>query len=605
MVFNTPQDIFNRIKNPKNSYRLNKAVKLYHTLRMFITGEGYLKYLKKVEGLDNDQLFKIRKQLANENTVPVLSTCLKPIDKVFSSQGSMPPVHDFSGNNDELKKRFNLILSDVAEGKSISEWSKIYWKTKVNIDPNAIAFIEIDKDSADEEIVIYNCDKFFDYDTRGVNVEYVIFNPLTDKQGNKFYRVVDDKMDYFVKRDGKDNFSIVLNEISKDGLYSTAKMSNKGIYSLIDTFVPLEDSEGKQYKTLENYFGYCPAVILSNNLNPVEKIKSSWIDEAIPILEDYFLYQVLHKIYLIKQAVPRVYEHKRTCSVCEGTGKKDDAVCPECAGDGIARHTDYADRIIVEPPQPGDAPFSPPAGFISMDVTTIEQQLKTLDRLIQQIFEAIWGIGSYSSNQQGSSDKTAYEISVRRESEFAKLNHIADNVEEIEKRLIFLIGKKNFGDNYKGSLVKIGRNFISTTWNESLNLLAQVKKDNLPAHIYYNILTDFWASKFEIYPDTLERMLILSQLEPFLNYSIDDLNGANIATEFEIDYIIKVYFIDFINRFERENNNLFYYKDKIDEVKAKLILYAEEVKAANKKEEVIPDPNIINPSVKPTDIITE
>ena len=98
------------------------------------------------------------------------------------------------------------------------------------------------------------------------------------------------------------------------------------------------------------------------------------------------------------------------------------------------------------------------------------------------------------------------------------------------------------------------------------------------------LLTQVIETEYRHNPQQMQRMVILSDLEPYRHLTRNEVAGLydkGIVSREE--YLVKLNFADFVRRFERENMNIIEFGDTIDYdkkigiIKERMMEYAKEI----------------------------
>ena len=537
MIFQSPDEIYNLIKNPINTDTIARAVQIKTKHELHVSGIGIDSFLQKVDGVENEEALKNRIKLANEATVPIMSNVRKPKDKIFHATGG---YEIYTIENEDVRRDFRSnILGNVTTNTSLKEWMRTEWALRVDVDPFGIAYTEITKDGRNAYLTYKSSTDFHDIEFSATNrVEYIIFNSVTTTDG-EVYRVVDDKMDYHVlRKDG--NYSILENE------------------------------------SFPHPFGIVPAVFMSSRNDKKSKSKDTWISESMPSADDYLFDNTIYRIYKTKVSIPYVYELERACVVCKGDGTvgENNDPCPACDGNGIAKNRDVADKIIIKPQADDSGKWTEPnsvAGYIQADPEAQDQMTKELDRLAKITYVSVWG------EKTSEGVKTAFEVSVNKEPELDKLKMISKNAELVESFITDMFGIFYLAERYGGNVINYGDKYTLKTSLELLVIYNKNKEANASISTLNDLLSDYYKSEHDENPLSLQRALMLMVIEPYIHNSLAELSG--LAPD-GLDYITKQKFNDYLNRYETEVSKIQF--KTIKEVKDKIKEYAEVDLAAYK-----------------------
>ncbi len=537
--------VFELIKHPRNRYLIDRAIEIKHHHELHIAGIGLKTWLKKVDGIDNEAALKTRRQLANAATISVMASALKPFNKIFTASGT---TRKYNIKNEDEQIRFRgEILENIAGNKSIESFMKIEWSEKVNIDPLGMFLVEIEPDGEELTTVYKSCETYHDIEYYSIDkIDYVIFNPTIGKDGEKYYRVIDDKYDRIV-------------------------MVNDDKYSVLENRkVVLNDGRKVSYKTYPNHFGYVPGVIISDRNDKRSHGQDTWISESIPSADDYLFDAAIHKVYKTKVGLPIHYETERTCPQCEGNGALSNGdECPLCQGAGYAINRDISDKIILPFPEDSDSPeLKHIAGFINPDASSQKMMIEELNRLKREIYAAIWGSSAYVEK---GNNATAFEIAVNKEPETDKLMMVSRNADIVETAITNLYGIF-FIDGYNGANVRYGSKYALRSSDGLLKEYQEAQGKGLTSTILNELLLQYYQSEYENNEQAFTRAVKLMNLEPYVHQSVE-IVAEKLKPSAEL-YMIKLNFSQYITRFEEEKGRIALFS--LEEIEKELDRYATE-----------------------------
>jgi hypothetical protein len=424
------------------------------------------------------------------------------------------------------------------------------WLDKVNYNCTGVVMGELpaEQTSKPEPYVIFKgIEDIHDIYFRGNKIEYIIFKKTVVSEGGTVttYRVIDDKFDYIVTL--------------KDGAYR------------IDT-----------EKTIPNPWGYVPCKFISNQRDYISSARTSYIWKAIGSADEYVLDSSIHTITKKLHGFPRYWERQRGCKKCKGQGfishidPSDNITpiqisCNSCSGTGLNDKADVSDKVVVpmlsENGQPDNLPVM---GYVQIDNATPQSQLGFLKETAKRIHMGIW-----ASNQDeigySKADGTATGAMLDIQSVWDKLCLISENAQEIELFITNLIGQIRYGADYKGAVINYGKRYFVRSADEVEQLYLTAKKAGLPSHLLDAYVEELIYIRFGNDPVELEKQLKLNSLEPFIHLSVEQVKAMEVSKE---DFYLKLYFTDYIERFEREVKPIAIATE--DEIEAKIEQYNDE-----------------------------
>jgi len=477
--FNNPDP---RIKVAKESYAKNI---------MHIHGVNISEYLKQVEGLENDTKIALRKKLALSNKA-LFSDLLRNTDKIFSAKGGSK---DYLIDNENTKKEFKLKLNNIVEGLSLSKWLQNFWLDGVHTDANGLIFVE-HKDG-EAYPTHKSIDTIRDYKQNGQKVEYVIFEPKKIERNGRIveiFRVYDDESDRLYIKESD-------NEIKK-----------------------VED-EGTEFT---NPWGYVPARLISDLIDPLSEFKKTYIHEEIELADQYLRENSIKTLFKYHHGFPYFWMYLSYCSTCKGMGyikgtdSQSQVACPSCKGTKYAVKKDVSDVTYLRPPQSNDQPvLTELAGYVVPPIETWRQMTEELSMLRSMIEYSHWG--THITVEK--SAKTATEVVANLEPINDRLNQYSDSLEIIERGITDILGDFYIGESYGGSSINYGRTYVIKGVNQLNEEYAKLKRDNAGLNLLNEKLKEIIHSKYENDNTNLVINLKLMQIEPLVHNTISGAKG--------------------------------------------------------------------------------
>ena len=88
----TPEQIFDRIRNPISKDDLADGVTIQNRHKLHITGEGYSDDLRQLHGFESNLDFNARKQLTDPGTLRLMAIILDNLNRWVTNQGTVKSV---------------------------------------------------------------------------------------------------------------------------------------------------------------------------------------------------------------------------------------------------------------------------------------------------------------------------------------------------------------------------------------------------------------------------------------------------------------------------------------------------------------------------------
>lgn len=354
--------------------------------------------------------------------------------------------------------------------------------------------------------------------------------------------------------------------------------------------------------------GYCPARFFWNKpLNILEPdIKESPLTKQLEALDWFQFFHISKKHLDLFGAYPIYSGYEQACDFsnaengdkCDGgflKDKKDNYVldsagllakCPRCGNKRIAGAGTY---IEVPIPQVSNIPgedvpdLRNPIQMLTVDVSSLDYNVKEETRLKNEIITAVVGTDDDVVNDQAINE---LQVDAIFESQTTILSRVKKGFEAAQQWVDETIARERYGTTFLSARVNYGTEFYTIS-SDDLRKRFKTAKDSGASEseldaMYYQII----ETQYRNNPTMLQRMIILSDLEPYPYLSREEITNPAYSNLLNEDYLrIKLNFSNFIRRFERENINILEfgtwmpYDQKIKFITAKLLDYANENKS--------------------------
>jgi hypothetical protein len=257
-------------------------------------------------------------------------------------------------------------------------------------------------------------------------------------------------------------------------------------------------------------------------------------------------------------------------------------VCPTCSKDGL-----MGPGTIwrVDPPtEKTDADLMQnPAKFIEPSTDLLEFGVEKIETMKREIFVNSVGFDNIPTKEAINEKQQDAQFEGRK----AILNRIREQLDATRKFCLETAAKLRYGPYFISSTVFGGEEYFLRTPADIMDQYQNAKKAGMPSYVISRIRESYSKTKYKSNPAEQQRQFILSELEPYPDYTVQELKNLGIDQKDPNNFMLKVDFITFISRFEREQANVVEFgsaiamQKKIDTIKKKLLEYAaERVKAA-------------------------
>jgi hypothetical protein len=350
--------------------------------------------------------------------------------------------------------------------------------------------------------------------------------------------------------------------------------------------------------------GFCPArSFWTTPLNSNSKLlKRGPITNSLSDLEWLLFFHICEHYAQLYLSFPIVAMYRNKCSykeTAEGSQKRSCVggflevpgsrvigvrePCPRCSNAG---KVGPGHIIYIDPPKDGDDInlMSEPIKVIPTDTESLEYVQKRIREMKQEIRVACVG---RSMDTNDASAKNELQVESGFESSEAILLKIKRNFEIVHEFALDTVARLRYGAEYLGGVVNYGDEFLQKTEGQEMEEYKTAVENKLPSHELHERRKDIYKARYRNDPKRQERLRILENLEPFPDLTPEQLLGLhklNAGMIQEEDVILKMNFVTFINRFERERapivlfGSAIDFKRRIDLIREDLLMYVAEYK---------------------------
>ncbi|MBG8556170.1 hypothetical protein [Hymenobacter guriensis] len=319
----------------------------------------------------------------------------------------------------------------------------------------------------------------------------------------------------------------------------------------------------------QHELGYVPAypvtAIQPDERRPV--LRSSFLAKSLPLANVYLRDFCNHELGKARFANPKPWSYGVKCdhtpppvegyrATCDagwlhypGIGKQK---CPRCKGMG--RYIPYGrdEGYILEVPEKGDEPITPPAGYVIPDLKSLKYIGDELVKNEAKIEKAVLGKEGILAMQ--SRQETALGKTIDLGPMEARLSLVADNWIECQKFVLNTFAVYRYREQFLRSSCNAGRRWTLLGAAQLEADFAAAKKAGLDESILYSYLEDIIYTKYANDPMELQRNLLKLELTPFPTCTVEQARADGVATAY--DLALKRYLNDLVVRFEEENGSI-------------------------------------------------
>jgi hypothetical protein len=263
--------------------------------------------------------------------------------------------------------------------------------------------------------------------------------------------------------------------------------------------------------------------------------------------------------------------------------------CPVCQKKRLTGAGSFVE-IPVPNSEQGQPDLSNPVGIVSIDRNSLDYNCDEEKRLRSDIITAIVGTNEEITTRDALNEQ---QIKANFESQSTVLQRVKKGFEEAQKWVDDTCCRARYGNGFVGSSISYGTEFYLFTSDELRERYKKAKEAGMSEADLDALLQQIIETEYRHNPQQMQRMIILSDLEPYRHLTRNEVQGLfdkGLVTREEL--LIKLNFADFIRRFERENMNIITfgetidYQNKIDTIKERLTEYARETAPQPKTEPI-------------------
>ena len=388
------------------------------------------------------------------------------------------------------------------------------------------------------------------------------------------------------------------------------KNMNWIIFKSDDRVIVIDDETYRTYDFKDNVLGpmlsenphglnYCPARFFWNEplslSNP--DVKKSPISKELSAL-DWYLFKSLGVKHLDTYASYPIYSaFEEECDYSDKDGntchkgylqKPDGSYitgadgrpmpCPLCHGK--KKLAGAGSFITVPIPVEGQPDLRKPVDITTIDRKSLDYNVEELKRLETKIVNSCVGVDNTILNETSLADK---QVDATFESKDNVLNRVKAGFEEAQLWADTTCCLLRYRSAFISASISYGNEFYTLT-PEVLQKRYSAAKEGGASEAELEALNQQLIETTSRHnPMMLQRMIILSDLEPYRHRTIEEvqaLREKNLVTDEEV--ILKSDFMGFIRQFERENDNILEfgtaipYSDKIKSIYQTLLSYAKQ-----------------------------
>lgn len=358
--------------------------------------------------------------------------------------------------------------------------------------------------------------------------------------------------------------------------------------------------------------GYCPARFFWNEPVSLDKpdIKESPVTKELDRLDWYLFFAISKRQLDTYGNYPIYWGYEQSCDFhndetgdyCDGGYLKDKQghwhydnngllmPCPVCSQKRLVGAGSYIE-VPVPHVDEGQPDLGQPVGMLAVDSESLRYNQEEEKRLRTDLITAIVGTNEEITTRDALNEQ---QIKANFESQSTVLKRVKKGFEEAQKFVDDTCCRLRYGKAFLSSSINYGTEFYLLTSDELRERYKKAKEAGMSEADLDALLQQIIETEYRHNPQMMQRMIILSDLEPYRHLTRNEVQGLYEKSLIPVeDLLIKFNFADFIKRFERENMNIIEfgaetdYDKKIGIIKEQLKAYASEIKQPEVKVEPI------------------
>ena len=358
--------------------------------------------------------------------------------------------------------------------------------------------------------------------------------------------------------------------------------------------------------------GYCPARFFWNEPVSLDKpdIKESPVTKELDRLDWYLFFAISKRQLDTYGNYPIYWGYEQSCDFhndetgdyCDGGYLKDKqghwhydnngimVPCPVCSQKRLVGAGSFVE-VPVPHVDEGQPDLGQPVGMLAVDSESLKYNQEEEKRLRTDLITAIVGTNEEVTTRDALNEQ---QIKANFESQSTVLKRVKKGFEEAQKFVDDTCCRLRYGKAFLSSSINYGTEFYLFSSDELRERYKKAKEAGMSEADLDALLQQIIETEYRHNPQMMQRMIILSDLEPYRHLTRNEVQGLYEKSLIPVeDLLIKFNFADFIKRFERENMNIIEfgaetdYDKKIGIIKEQLKAYATEIKQPEVKVEPI------------------
>lgn len=371
-------------------------------------------------------------------------------------------------------------------------------------------------------------------------------------------------------------------EVLRMGVY------DDGFYRIFEK--PADAADWATAPVLENahILGYCPARLLWSEAlgSKTNLLRKGPLTNELAELDRYVYWHCSIEYFKSYGMFPLLWSVEEECQYktpegesCEGgmintivgywTLEPDAAPvprykatpCPACAK---SQYIGPGTHLKVPAPTKETGDTREPLGFVTVDVPALQDARTSLAEMAEGILDSCLGIGGEQANDAAKNTK---QVRAGFENKQDVLVRVASNLDRARAWVLGAWGTLRYGTAFQRVVVTSGEQFYLKTPEELSEAEITARKAGRPVFELSQAREMRYYTQYRNNPPLLDRMRILSDLEPYPEYSVDQITtmiagslnqGASyLLAVFDPQLLaLKADFARYLARFESEQTDV-------------------------------------------------
>ena len=232
--------------------------------------------------------------------------------------------------------------------------------------------------------------------------------------------------------------------------------------------------------------------------------------------------------------------------------------CPSCE---LNRYLGPGTHVKVPAPTKETGDTRNPLDFVKVDVAALKDARLSLREMRQDILASCLGAGGEPTNEAA---KNEDQVRAGFENQQDVLARVAKNLDKARAWVLTVWGTLRYGPAFRRAVVKSGEQFYLKTPEQLSDEEASARKAGRPVFELSQLREMRYFTQYRNNPPLLDRLRILSDLEPYPEYSVDQITtmiagslsqgGSYLLTVFDPTLLaLKADFGRYLTRFESQH----------------------------------------------------